>query len=143
MTVNEFPFPSRFCSSEHKALNSLEATFWRDPKELTEKRSKPRRVVVYVFVQGFIDLGKAKKGGDVEVGSNVSERFFRNAEEGCSTLWERRRVEVLVTVSMLGGLESCRFRVVFLIRSFSGSFCRLIEHKLGEGEKLELRSSTR
>lgn len=50
ITVDEFLFPSRFCLPEHEALNSLEITLGRHSEELTEKRSIPCRVVVYVFV---------------------------------------------------------------------------------------------
>jgi hypothetical protein len=71
----------------------------------------------------------------------VSEGFLRNAEEEYSRLWERRRVAALVRVSMLGSLRGGGFRVLFLIRSFSERFCRLVEHKLGGGEKHELRPS--
>jgi hypothetical protein len=142
MTVDEFTLPSGFCSSEHKTLNSPEVTLGRNPKELAEKGSTPGRIVAYVFVEGFIDLREGKKSGDVEVGSNVSERFLGNVEEWCFTLWERRGVVVLVTVSMLGSLKVGGIRVIFLNRSFSESFCGLVEHKLGGGEKHKLRSST-
>lgn len=73
----------------------------------------------------------------------MGERFSRNVEDGGSTLRERRGVEVSVKVSMLGCLKGGRFCVFVLIGSVSGSFCGLIEHKLGGGERHELRSSTR
>lgn len=137
MTVGELSLPSGFCSSEHKTLNSLEVTLGRDSEELAEKRSVPRRVVVYVFVQRFVDSREVKKSGDIEVGGNMGERFPRNVKEGCSTLWERRRVVALVVVSMLGSLKGGRFRVLFLVGSLSGCFCGLIKHKLGGDEKFE------
>ena len=143
MTVDELLFPSRFCSSEHDTLGSLEVTLGRHSEELAEKRSVPRRVVVYVFVERLINPQEVKKSGDVEVGRNVGERLSGNTEERCSGPWERRRVAVLVKDSMLGCLEGAGFRVVVLIESFSVRLCGLIEHKLGGGEEHELRSSTR
>lgn len=68
----------------------------------------------------------------------MGERFLGNIEEGCSTLQERKGIVSLVAVSMLGSLKAGGFRVLFLIEGFFGSFCRLIEHKLGGGEKHEL-----
>lgn len=143
MTVNELPLPSRFCPFEDKTLDSLWVTLGRNPKELAKKRSVPRRVLAYVFVEGTINPREAKKGGDVEVGCDVSERFFGEVKEGCCTLWERRRDVGLVTVSMLGSLKGGGFRGLFLIECFSGDFRVLIEHKLGGSEKHEVRSSTR
>ena len=135
MAIDEFSLPGGLRSPEHKALNSLEVALGRDSEELAEKRSAPRRVIVYVFMQEFIDPGEAEQRGDVEVGSDVSEGLSRNAEEGCSTLWERRRVVALVKVSMLGSLTGGEIRVFFLIRGVSERFCRLVEHKLGEARK--------
>ena len=73
----------------------------------------------------------------------MKERLPGNVEEMYPALWERRRVAVPVKVSMLGCLEGGGFRVFVLIGCGSGSFCRLIGHKLGGGEEHELRSSTR
>lgn len=73
----------------------------------------------------------------------MSERLSGNVEEGCPALWERRRIAVPVKVSMLGCLRRGVFRVLVLIEGVSGSFCGLIEHKLGGGEEHELRPSTR
>lgn len=86
MTVDELLFPSGFCSSKHKILDSPGVALGWDPEELAEKRSVPRRVVVYVFMQKFIDPREVKKNGDAEVGSDVSERLSRDVEERCSTL---------------------------------------------------------
>lgn len=142
VAVNELLFPGGFCSSEHDSLGSLEVTFRRHSEGLAEKRSVPRRVVVYVFVQRFIDPREVEKSGDVEVGCDMSERLPGNTEEGCSTLWERRRVAVPVKVSMLGCLECGGFGLVVLVESVSGNLCGLVEHKLRGGEEHELRSST-
>lgn len=143
MTVDKLLFPSRFCLSKHETLDPLEVTLRGDSEELTEKRSVPRQVVVYVFVERFINPREVEKSGNVEVGSDVSERLSGNVQEGCSALWERRRVAVPVKVSMLSCLKGDGFRVFVLIEGVSESFCGLIEHKLGRGEEHELRSSTR
>lgn len=143
MTIDKFLLPSGFCSPEHKILTSLEITLRRNSEVLVEKRSVPCRVVVYVFVQRFINSREVEKRWNVEVGGNMSERLSRNVEEWGSTLWKRRRVAVLVMVSILGSLKGRRFRVLVLIGGVSESFCGLIEHKLGGGEEHELRSSTR
>ena len=71
----------------------------------------------------------------------MGERLPGNAEEGRSTLWEGRRVVILV-VSMLGCLECDGFRAVVLIESVSGNLCGLVEHKLGESEEHELGPPT-
>lgn len=73
----------------------------------------------------------------------MGEGLSRNVEDGGSTIWERRRVEVSVEVSMLGCLKGCRVCVLVLIGSVPGSFGGLIEHKLGGSEQHELRSSAR
>lgn len=73
----------------------------------------------------------------------MGEGLSRNVEDVGSTLWERRRVEVSVKVSMLGCLKGGRLCVLVLIGCVSGSCCGLIEHKLGGSKQHELRSSTR
>ena len=134
MTVDKLLFPSRFCPSKHETLGALEVTFWGHSEELTEKRLAPRRVVVYVSVQRFINPREIEKSGNIEIGSNVGERFSGNVEEGCSAFWERRRGAITVKVSMLGCLEGDGFRVLVLFEGVSESFSRLIEHKLGGGK---------
>jgi hypothetical protein len=143
ITVDKLLFPSRFCLPKHKTLDPLEVILWRHSEELTEKRSVPRRVIVYVFVERFINSREVEKSGNFKVGSDVSERLSGNAEERCSALWERRRVAVRVKVSMLGCLKGGGFRVLVLIEDVSESFCGLIEHKLGRGEGHKLGPPTR
>lgn len=58
-----------------------------------------------MFAERFIDPREIEKSGDVKVGSNVSERLSRDVEERCSALWKRRRVVVVMKVSMLGCFE--------------------------------------
>jgi len=143
MTVYELLFPGGFCSPKHETLDSLGVVLGRYSKELAEKRSVPRRVVVYVFVQRFVNPREVKKSGEVEVGSDMSKGLPGNIEEGRSTLWERQRVVVPVKVSMLDCLKGGGFCVLVLIGGVFGSFCGLIEHKLGGSGEHELRSSTR
>jgi hypothetical protein len=94
-------------------------------------------------MQRFVDPRKVEESRNVEVRGDMNERLSGNVEEMYPTLWDGRRVAVLVKFSMLGCLKGGGLCVLVLIGCVSGSFCGLIEHKLGGGEEHELRSSTR
>jgi hypothetical protein len=55
MTVDELFFPSVFCSSKRKTPDSPGVALGEDSKEPAERGSVLRQVVVYVFVQRFIN----------------------------------------------------------------------------------------
>jgi len=78
---NKFVAPGSFCAPQQEGSFVTKIAFGPYAQKLLDKRSSPRIVILYVFVEIFVDHGQCKESRWVEVRRNPSESLDRDNDE--------------------------------------------------------------